>query len=228
MNFTGTGTTVLANSNSYGGNTTLTAGTLVVANNPNDSVNGSSSATGSGTVTLNGGVLASASAVQLSELANPIVPGDQAEPWMALAAAPNAGNGLISGIVKAGTGASTVAPGGIGAVGTLTVGGLAANSNMAFDFDLGSPELGGDNGDLIIISGGGSFTASAGTPIEFSTGPTAAGDYELFELENGDRPGPFQLRAAFRARIHGFAQHKRAERLHRPGGCRRPDGGLLG
>ncbi len=181
VTYTGTGTTVLANSNNYGGNTTLNAGTLVIANN-------SSSATSSGTVTLNGGVLASANSTLLTELALPISPSNMTIDYLSQAAAPNAGEGFISGIVKAGSGASTVAPGGIGPVGTLTVGGLAANSNMAFDFDLGSPELGGDNGDLIIISGGGSFTASAGTPIEFSTGPTAAGDYELFELNGVASP----------------------------------------
>ncbi len=181
VTYTGTGTTVLANFNNYGGNTTLNAGTLVIANN-------SGSATSSGTVTLNGGVLASANSTLLTELALPINPGTDTSIDYVTAAAPNAGNGTISGIVKAGSGASTVAPGGIGPVGTLTVGGLAANSNMAFDFDLGTPELGGDNGDLIIISGGGSFSASAGTPIEFSTGPTQAGDYELFDLNGATSP----------------------------------------
>ncbi len=112
--------------------------------------NASGSATGSGAVTLNGGTLASGVF------------------------------GTISGNVIAGTAAHTIAPGGVGSIGTITLGGLTTNSNTTLNFDLGGAVAGGVyTGDLITIGSGG-FTAGNGTVITFGTNPSTPGDYRLF------------------------------------------------
>ena len=136
----GDGAMILAGSNLYSGGTEVDNGTLVAANGSNGS------ATGSGTVTLSGGTLASD---------------------------PTSG-GSISGSVQAGSGPSTIAPGGIGAVGNLTVGSLTTSSNLTLNFDVTTP--GGSN-DLLTIAGG--LTLAPDTPITFGTNPTAPGDYRL-------------------------------------------------
>ena len=69
------------------------------------------STTGSGNVTLSGGTLAS-----------------------------GAGGGSISGVVRMGSVASEIAPGGIGSIGPLTVGSLVTASNLTtLNFDLTTP-----------------------------------------------------------------------------------------
>ncbi len=109
----GTGTLTLGSANSYGGGTTINQGTLVAAN-------GSGSATGSGPVTLNSGMLSSGTA-----------------------------GGTIGGNVLAGSGAYQIAPGGIGAIGSLSIGGsLGLNNNATLDFDLN-----GNSYDSLNISG---------------------------------------------------------------------------
>ncbi len=137
---TGAGALTLAASNIYSGGTEVDDGTLVAANGTNGS------ATGSGTVTLNGGTLASSTS-----------------------------GGSISGAVQVGSVASEIAPGGIGSVGTLTIGSLITTSNLTLNFDLTTP---GGNGDLLTITNG--LTVGQGTPITFGTNPpTAPGDYPL-------------------------------------------------
>ena len=74
------------------------------------------SATGSGTVTLSGGTLASGT-----------------------------GGGSISGVVQIGSVASEIAPGGIGSIGNLTIGSLVTASNLTtLNFDLTTPGGSGD------------------------------------------------------------------------------------
>ena len=112
--------------------------------------NGSNgSATGSGAVTLNGGTLASDRTV----------------------------GGSISGEVLPGSGDSVIAPGGLGAVGQLTIGSLLTTSNLTLDFDLTTP---GGSGDLLTITNG--LTVGPDTPITFDTDPTAFGDYPLIAI----------------------------------------------
>ena len=97
------------------------------------------SATGNGQVTLNGGVLASD---------------------------PNLG-GTIGGNVLAGSGANTIAPGGIGSIGTLDIGGnLTLNSRSTLDFDLSLTAA----GDLLNIGG---FLSVTGTANVAFSGPAA-------------------------------------------------------
>ena len=160
LTLAGTGTTVLANSNSYSGNTILNAGTLTVANSPG------SSATGSGNVILNGGTLASASATVINTLSND-----------ATFSVP-AGNGYISGNVIAGSGAHTIAPGDVGSIGTLQIGGLTTSSLTTLNFDLGSGSGTITNGDLLVL-GSGTVSIANGTLITFGGTPVAGNDYQL-------------------------------------------------
>ena len=86
------------------------AGILVASNGTNGS------ATGSGSVTLSGGTLASGT-----------------------------GGGSVAGEVEIGSVASEIAPGGIGSIGKLTIGSLLAASNLTtLNFDLTTPGGSGD------------------------------------------------------------------------------------
>ena len=113
----GPGIQVLAGSNTYTGGTTVNSGILVAANG------GNGSATGSGSVTLSGGTLAS-----------------------------GISGGSISGGVVVASAASEIAPGGIGSIGNLTIGSLITGSNLTtLNFDLTTP--GGSGDRLTIING---------------------------------------------------------------------------
>jgi autotransporter-associated beta strand protein len=117
--------------------------------------NASGSATGSGNVTLNGGTLAS----------GPV--------------------SSISGNVIAGTGAHTIAPGGVGSIGSLTIGGLTTSNQTTLNFDLGTGSGVITNGDLLVL-GNGTVSIASGTAITFGVDPTAGGvDYRLI----GDTSG---------------------------------------
>ncbi len=89
----GPGTLVLTNNNTYDCGTVVFAGTLVIANGTNGSATGTGGGSGGGfdnNVDLNGGVLAS----------DPVA------------------GGTIANNVAAGSGAHTIAPGGIGGIGS--------------------------------------------------------------------------------------------------------------
>jgi fibronectin-binding autotransporter adhesin len=129
--------------------------------------------TGSGTVTLNGGTLAG-----------------------------NA-NAYISGNVLAGSGAHIIAPGGVGSIGTLTVGGLTTSSLTTINFDLGAGpavNIGGNNivnnGDLLTL-GTGTVSIGSGTNIAFGVDPGSGAigtDYRLIgDLSNGSVVGGITL-----------------------------------
>ena len=106
----GPGMLTLTASQSYTGPTSVNDGTLVAANGA------SGSATGAGTVTLDGGTLASA-----------------------------AGGGSIRGGVVIGPEASVIAPGGIGGVAPLSIGSLVTASNLTtLNFDLTTPGSSGN------------------------------------------------------------------------------------
>jgi autotransporter-associated beta strand protein len=141
----------------YSGPITLGSGILMVGNT-------AGSATGIGTVTLNGGTLAS-------------LPGGTAF---------GAGTaGFITGTVMSGTGTDTIAPGGIGADGHLTINNLITNSNTTLNFDLTAPETASD--DELIVTG--TATIGTGTKIALNgTAPSANGYYRL--LDYGSSPGP--------------------------------------
>jgi autotransporter-associated beta strand protein len=117
--------------------------------------NTTGSATGTGNVTLNAGTLASGTV------------------------------GTISGAVTAGSGAHSIAPGGIGTVGTLTLSGVLTTSNLTtinFDLGAGPATLIGSNevvsnGDLLTL--GSAPIISSGTALSFGGTPTTGDDYRL-------------------------------------------------
>jgi autotransporter-associated beta strand protein len=112
--------------------------------------NTSGSATGSGNVTLNGGVLAS----------GPV--------------------GTIAGNILAGSGPHTIAPGGIGSIGTLSVGGLTTSNQTTLSFQLGTGSGTITNGSELIFTGSASSVSIGGnTNLSFTNSPTAGNDYQL-------------------------------------------------
>ncbi len=156
------GTLILASENTYRGVTILNAGMLVVAN-------GSlGSATGTNSVTLNGGTLA----------AGPV--------------------GTITGAVYGGSGAAhMIAPGAglpAGQFGTLRlINDLTTNANTTLLFNLGAPVAGGAySGDLIDLRGS-ALTVDGGN-IAFVVNPVTPGDYRLFaSLSNSPSLANFTL-----------------------------------
>ena len=100
------GTLLLTGANTYSGGTVVYGGSLIAGNS-------TGSATGSGTVTLNGGLLGS-----------------------------TASGGSIGGTVIAGSSAHIIEPGGA-TVGNLTLGGLTTNSHttLKFNFGVGTSSL---------------------------------------------------------------------------------------
>ena len=98
--------------------------------------NTSGSATGTGNVTLNGGILASGT------------------------------TGSISGNVLPDSAAHTIAPGGVGTVGSLTIGGLTSTNLTTLNFDLGTGTGEITNGDLLTL-GTGTVSIGSGTADDF-------------------------------------------------------------
>lgn len=142
----------------YSGPINITAGTLCVSNT-------GGSATGAGTVTLNGGTLASA-------------PGGSA---FGIGSA-----GFITGSVISGTGANTIAPGGVAAYGHLTINNLVTNSNTTLNLGLTAPETASD--DELIVTG--TATIGAGTTIVMKgSSPSANGYYRMLDYGSGPDPG---------------------------------------
>ena len=126
---------------------------------------GAGSATGSGQVTLNGGTLAAGPA-----------------------------GGSIAGLVQAGSGAHSIAPGYglVSGYGTLNFeGGLTTSARTTLFFALGTTNTNGTyRGDLLNVSG--ALTVGAGTDIAFSTTPDpegAPGDYRLMGISGATVTG---------------------------------------
>ena len=86
--------------------------------------------------------------------------------------------GTISGNVLAGTAAHTIAPGGVGTVGTLTIGGLTSSTLTTLNFDLGTGAGVITNGDNLIL-GSGTVSIASGTIMTFGGTPVAGNDYQL-------------------------------------------------
>ena len=93
-----------------------------------------------------------------------------------LASGPSA---TLIGNVVAGAHAHTIAPGGIGSIGTLTIGGLTSSSLTTLAFDLGTGSGLVTNGDNLIL-GSGTTSIGAGTLLTFGgAAPVAGNDYQL-------------------------------------------------
>ncbi len=160
LGFSGTGTTVIANSNSYSGNTTISAGTVVAAN-------GGGSAFSSGAVNVTGGVLATASASRIALLAG-----------VGSLVLDSSGPGVITGPVVVGA-AGTLAPGEVGAgnFGTMTLSGLTTVASSTIDFDLNTGTTSAPTsatGDELLLTG--TATIGSGTDLTFD-GTGTIGDY---------------------------------------------------
>jgi fibronectin-binding autotransporter adhesin len=127
--------------------------------------NTSGSGTGSGNVIMNGGTLANGTA-----------------------------GGSVSGNVLAGTASHTIAPGGVGAIGSFSIGGLTSTNLTTLNFDLGSgagPVI--TNGDLLTL-GSGTVSVGAGTAITIGGTPVAGDDYRIIGGNiGGINPANFTL-----------------------------------
>jgi autotransporter-associated beta strand protein len=171
----GAGALVLNGADAYTGNTTVTAGTLVAGYT--GALTGNVSSTGAGNVTLNGGTLSSTAGA----------------------------DAYIFGLVASGSGANTIAPGGAGAVGSLTVGGLSLTGNSTLNFDITNSTI----HDLLADSG--SLTATGVTNVVVPTGlaESSAQVIELasyvgstsatvsnFEINGGSTPTGYSLTLA--------------------------------
>ncbi len=193
-----------SSSDDYFGPTTLIAGTLEAANG------NSGSATGSGTMTLNGGVLAAGPA-----------------------------GGTITGPVVAGNAAHTIAPGAAlsSGYGTLNLlGGLATNSytKLLFNFNLSTSLGTGSNGAKIyggdLLNLGGSSLNVTGGQIALANTLTQSGDYRLIDdatltggaASLGDFTLPNQSGISYNVVNRGRLG------LHRPGRRRGQHGGQRG
>jgi fibronectin-binding autotransporter adhesin len=152
----GTGSWTLSNAsgNTFSGGAIIVSGTLNVANT-------SGSATGTGTVQMYGGVLASSTpqasvtgVVAAGTVTNPVIGTNT----LTLAPA-----------------ASIIAPGGLLNVGSLSVGGLITSNLTTLNFDLGTGSGEITNGDLLTL-GSSSGTIGAGTPISVAGGSPVFGD----------------------------------------------------
>jgi autotransporter-associated beta strand protein len=126
--------------------------------------NTSGSATGTGNLTMNAGILASGAV------------------------------GAISGNVLAGSGAHTIAPGGVGTIGALTIGGLTSSNLTVLNFDLGTDVGPGiTTGDLLTL-GSGTVSIASGTMMTFGGTPVVGDNYRLIgDISSGAVVGAIPL-----------------------------------
>jgi autotransporter-associated beta strand protein len=169
INFIGSGSTTIKASNSYSGNDSVTGGTLVIA----DTVDNSALGTGS-TLTLNAGSTLASS---------PTSPGTPIS---------------ISQSVVPGSGSQTIAPGTVGAIGTLSLAGLTTNNQTTLNFDLGTGTGTVTNGDELLL---GSGSIASGTMMTFGGTPVGGNDYRLI----GGSIGGINLANFSLQTIPGFA-----------------------
>jgi autotransporter-associated beta strand protein len=126
--------------------------------------NTSGSATGTGNVTMNAGILAS----------GPV--------------------GNISGNVLAGTGTHTIAPGGVGTIGTLTIGGLTSSSLTTLNFDLGTDVVTQITTGDVLTLGSGTVSIASGTMMTFGGTPITGDNYRLIgDMSGGTVVGAIPL-----------------------------------
>jgi autotransporter-associated beta strand protein len=115
-------------------------------------INAASGALGTGNVTMAGGVLASQA---------------------------GATDAVAGSVVDGATASYTVAPGGVGTIGTLAIGGLTTTSLGTLSFDLGSgaaPHI--TNGDVLTL-GSGTVSIGSGTLLSVGGTPVLGDDYRL-------------------------------------------------
>jgi fibronectin-binding autotransporter adhesin len=150
----GTGSLTLSGANTFSGGVVIDSGTLLAGYTVSSAT---ASSTGIGPVTLTGGVLASVAGAK----------------------------SYVMGVVTAGnTTTNTIAPGGVGTIGSLVIGGLTSTNLTTLDFDLGTGSGEVTNGDLLTL-GTGTVSIGAGTLMSFGGSPVGGDDYRLM----GDTSG---------------------------------------
>jgi autotransporter-associated beta strand protein len=162
----GAGTLVLASPNTYRGNTTVTGGTLRLADGTNTSSN---NIPASPTITVAGGANVDVTGLMNGTLA--LASGQTLK-----------GGGSVLGAVN-GTANSTLA----GASGvTLTVSaGLALQDQSHSAFTLGAPNGNGNAATALVNVAGGTFSVTGTNIVDLSGAAVSGGTYELFAFTSG-------------------------------------------
>jgi len=174
-------------------NTTVTPGTITVNNSlGNYVISGSGGIAGTGALTKSGGATLSLATANTYSGGTTVSAGTLVVANTS-GSATGAGNvtltggvlasgttGSISGNVSAAA-SSVIAPGGVGTIGTLSLGGLSTVAGATLNFDLGTGTGTITNGDLLNL-GSGTIVIASSTNITLGSDPgiSAAGnDYEL-------------------------------------------------
>lgn len=154
--------TLTLGSNTYGGGTTVTGGTLRLNNG-----GASTSATGSGPIVL-------ADTTSLTS-----APGTTAAAFGAVSG-PASGNATIApgGLYTANSAAG-------GTIGTLDLGALNATSNTSLDFDLSTPSGANDLLSILNLNG---LSVNGTVPIVLGQLPSAPGTYQLISFNASSAP----------------------------------------
>lgn len=158
------GGTLTLGANSYGGGTTVNGGTLRLNNG-----SASTSATGSGAITLSDGTN--------------------------LTSAPGATAAASGAVIGPDFGNTNIGPGGIfnanslsgSTIGTMYLGGLAATANTSLNFDLTTPS--GSNDQLVILNTDG-LSVTGVVPIVLGQLPSASGTYQLISFNDSSTTAP--------------------------------------
>jgi fibronectin-binding autotransporter adhesin len=160
-------TLTLQGAGTFSGTLSGTAGTLSIVKNGSGNQILSGADTYSGTTAINAGTLTLGNFTGSGEIdlnAGTLASGT---------------NTTLAGNIVAGSTANVIAPGGIGSIGTLTLGTLTTNSATTFNFDLGTGTGIVTNGDTINFTNSPSI---AGTSLVFnnSSATVIGNDYRLF------------------------------------------------
>ncbi len=166
----GTGTINASAAGAVPGTVAMSGGTL----------NASAAGSLGGNITMTGGTLSASSATSALGANSVTLNGGL------ITSSLGSATGVLGGTVNGSASAATINPGGVGTVGTLSIGtlNLTAGTGTTLQFDENLPWSGtaANTGDLLIVSYSGGFTAASGTPIAFTNGaPTNAGDYRLIQ-----------------------------------------------
>jgi fibronectin-binding autotransporter adhesin len=169
----GAGTLLLASPNTYRGNTTVTGGTLRLADTTNTSSNNIPS---SPTITVGGGASLDVTGLMNGTLA--LASGQTLK-----------GAGTVVGAVTASAASAVASASGT----TLTVSsGLALQDQSHSAFMLGTPNGSGNAATALVNVTGGTFSVTGTNIVDLSGTAVSGGTYELFAFTSGS-PSPSQF-----------------------------------
>jgi autotransporter-associated beta strand protein len=165
ISVSGSGTVTLNGANSYSGNTTLNAGTLVL---------GTAGALGStAAIVLNGGTLDATALASVSLASGQTL----------------SGIGTVKGSVVANSG-SVLIPGGVANAGTISINNNLALNGQAMTFDLG---FGPGSGDKILVGNALTVNSTCTLSLNYLQGALAGGTYTLMTFASMSGAGTFVL-----------------------------------